>query len=78
MSNGYSFRFAKAVNSADTSKIGVQLGNLCIDRDIPAVDVAEHFGVTRATIYNWFKGTTKVPPAHQEAVREVVQKMLKS
>ena len=77
MSNGYSFRFAKTVNSADTSKLGVILGNLCIEKDIPAVDVAEYFGVTRATIYNWFKGTTNVPPAQQEEVAKVVKDLLK-
>lgn len=76
MSKGYSSRFAKDVNSADTSKIGVQLGNLCIDSDIPAVDVAEHFGVSRATIYNWFKGLTNVPPSHQVEVALAVKKLL--
>lgn len=75
MSNGYSFRFALAVNSADTSKLGVQLGNLCIDLDIPAVEVADHVGVTRATVYNWFKGTTRVPPAYQEKVQDLVQRL---
>lgn len=76
MSNGYSSRFARRVNSADTGKLGVQLGNLCIDRDIPAADVAEHFGVTRATVYNWFKGETNVPPSHQEAVAKVIKQLL--
>jgi hypothetical protein len=77
MSNGYSSRFVKIVNSADTNKLGVQLGNLCIENDIPAQDVAEHFGVTRATIYNWFKGLTKVPPAYQDKVVEAVETLLK-
>lgn len=77
MSNGYSPRFIQIVNSADTGKLGVQLGNLCIENDIPAQDVAEHFGVTRATIYNWFKGLTNVPPPHQEQVAEAVKGLLK-
>lgn len=77
MSNGYSSRFVKIVNSADTNKLGVQLGNLCIEHDIPAQDAAEHFGVTRATIYNWFKGLTKVPPAYQDKVAEAVDTLLK-
>lgn len=76
MSNGYSSRFIKTVNMADTGKIGVQLGNLCIEHDMPAQDVAEHFGVTRATIYNWFKGVTNVPPSHQEKVAEAVKALL--
>ena len=77
MSNGYSSRFVRIVNSADTNKLGVQLGNLCIEHDIPAQDVAEHIGVTRATIYNWFKGVTNVPPAHQEKVAQAVETLLK-
>ena len=76
MSNGYSSRFIQIVNAADTGKLGVQLGNLCIENDIPAQDVAEHFGVTRATIYNWFKGVTNVPPSHQEQVAEAVRALL--
>ncbi len=77
MSNGYSSRFIKTVNMADTGKLGVQLGNLCIEHDMPAQDVAEHFGVTRATIYNWFKGVTNVPPSHQEQVAEAIRALLK-
>lgn len=76
MSNGYASRFIKAVNSADTNKLGVQLGNLCIENDIPAQDVAEHFGVTRTTIYNWFKGLTNVTPAHQEIVAKAIKVLL--
>jgi transcriptional regulator with XRE-family HTH domain len=76
MSNGYASRFIKAVNSADTNKLGVQLGNLCIENDIPAQDVAEHFGVTRTTIYNWFKGLTNVPPTHQETVAKAIKVLL--
>ena len=77
MSNGYSSRFIKTVNMADTGKLGVQLGNLCIEHDMPAQDVAEHFGVARATIYNWFKGITNVPPSHQEQVAEAIRALLK-
>jgi predicted DNA-binding protein YlxM (UPF0122 family) len=76
MSNGYASRFIKTVNSADTNKLGVQLGNLCIENDIPAQDVADHFKVTRATIYNWFKGVTNVPPTYQEEVAKVVKVLL--
>jgi hypothetical protein len=75
MSNGYSSRFALAVNSADTSKLGVQLGNICIDLDIPAIEVAEHVGVSRATIYNWFKGITNIPPAYRETVQDLVNRL---
>ena len=77
MSNGYSSRFIKTVNMADTGKLGVQLGNLCIEHDMPVQDVADHFGVTRATVYNWFKGVTNVPLSHQERVAEAIRMLLK-
>jgi len=29
----------------------------CIDNNIPVSNIARVFGVTRATVYNWFDGT---------------------
>lgn len=77
MSKVYTERFARLVNSADTSKIGVQLGNLCIEHDIPVKDVAEHFDVTTTTVCNWFKGLSNVQPVHQGKVAEAVEALLK-
>jgi predicted DNA-binding protein YlxM (UPF0122 family) len=76
MSSGYSYRFAQAVNSADTNKLGVQLGNLCIKHDIPVSEVASHFGVTRTTVYNWFKGLTNVSLLQQEEVAKFIKKLM--
>ena len=41
---------------ADESKAGVQLGRICIEKNVPAQVVANYFGVSRATIYMWFSG----------------------
>ena len=76
MSKIYRDSFIKAVNSADTNKLGVQLGNLCIEFDIPIKDAAEHFGVSYNMVYNWFKGLTNVPPEYQEAVAHAVKALL--
>jgi len=35
---GYSSRFIKAIEAADTSKLGVQLAKVCIAKDIPVTD----------------------------------------
>jgi hypothetical protein len=40
---GYSSRFIKAIEAADTSKLGVQLAKVCIAKDIPVTDVADFF-----------------------------------
>ena len=72
---GYSSRFIKAIEAADTNKLGVQLAKVCIAKDIPVTDVADFFKVTRMTVYNWFKGVTKVPDAHTEKVEKLVAKL---
>jgi hypothetical protein len=41
---GYSSRFIKAIEAADTSKLGVQLAKVCIAKDIPVTDVADFLG----------------------------------
>ena len=75
MSRGYTTKFVKAVNEADQTKVGVQLGQLCIKNDIPVAHVAEFLGVTRMTVYHWFKGKTNVLKAHQEKINALVAKL---
>jgi hypothetical protein len=55
---GYSVKFVDQVRNADREKIGVQLGLLCIENDVPAVKVAAKLKVSRMTIYQWFTGKT--------------------
>jgi hypothetical protein len=75
MSRGYTTKFIRAVNDADQTKIGVQLGQLCIKNDIPVHDVAEFIKVTRMTVYHWFKGTTNVRTTHEELVKKLISKL---
>lgn len=53
---GYSSRIVRANELADPKNIGVLLGRLCIKKEFPVADVAEHLGVSRMTVYNWFSG----------------------
>lgn len=62
MSHGYTLRIRDLNAKADKRKLGVRLGRLCIKHDVPVTVVAERMGVTRATVYNWFCGTS-VPQA---------------
>ena len=75
MSRGYTTKFIKAVNEADQTKLGVQLGQICIKNDIPVVDVAEFLKVTRMTVYHWFKGKTNVVNNHKEVVEKLLTKL---
>lgn len=58
MGTGYSIRLCARNQSANHDLLGVQLGALCIQRDIPVSHVAKALKVSRATVYNWFCGAT--------------------
>lgn len=75
MSKGYTSKFIKAVEDADQSKLGVQLARVCIANEIPANDVAQFMGVTRMTVYFWFKGEMNVGSKHKEKIEKLVQKL---
>lgn len=60
MSHGYGVHTAKKVKEADGHLLGVKLGRLCVENDIPAKEVAEKFYVSRQTVYNWFVGKTAI------------------
>jgi hypothetical protein len=75
MTRGYTTRFKRTVESADQTKLGVQLAKVCIQNDIPAIDVAEFMGVTKMTVYHWFKGKTNVLGPHKEKVEKLILKL---
>lgn len=62
MSYGYSQRLVEANRNADTNSLGVALGKLCIELGVSVNEVAKRLDVSRATVYNWFWGTS-VPDA---------------
>ena len=70
---GYSFNLVKANQDADTKKnIGVLLGRVCIENDVPVMQVAKYFNVSRMTVYSWFVGSS-IP--HKNKVQKI-QKLL--
>jgi len=74
MSYGYSSRLIEQNKKADDTLLGVQLGRVCIQRDVPVSDVASHLGVTRQTIYNWFCGVNS-PRAESEKIKEIISSL---
>ena len=67
MSYGYSLKLAELNRKADNRSIGVQLGRVCIKRNIPVTIVAAKLRVSRQTIYNW----RKIPPEKVPLVSEL-------
>jgi len=74
-SRGYSSRIVRANKEASTTNPGVMLGRLCIAQEIPVYDVAQFFGVSRMTIYKWFKGQELPRKKQIEKIEDVVKKL---
>jgi hypothetical protein len=67
MSYGYSQRLIEA-NKVAGDSLGVALGRLCIERNIPVNTIADYLNVSRATIYNWFWGVSNPSKQHSELI----------
>jgi transcriptional regulator with XRE-family HTH domain len=72
---GYSRKFVDANKKADPLHVGVQLGRICLERDIPVQDVAEYIGVSRQAVYQWFLGRTKPQPSKRDALWELLARL---
>lgn len=71
---GYSQALVDLVATADTTTVVGQFSRYCVDCKIPVSQVAQRMGVTRATVYGWFRGC--VPRADTEAkMLKVLQKV---
>ena len=72
---GYSTLTAREIKEANQTLLGVKLGMLCLDRDIPVTDVAEFFGVSRVTVYSWFRGKTVVSGKYADKMQKLIAKL---
>jgi len=69
---GYTKAITDEVRSAPSDKLGVQLALACIKHNVPVTHVSTRLGLTRTTIYSWFRGRTNVPPKHREQVQALI------
>ena len=74
-SRGYSTGFIDDVNAADNTKVGVQLALACIMYNVPVMQIAKHFDVSRTTVYAWFKGESNVPRKHHEEINTLLHEL---
>ena len=57
MSYGYSARTIHLNKEADHRRLGVAFGRAAIETGLSVTDIANHLGVSRQTVYNWFVGS---------------------
>lgn len=75
MSYGYSYQLVEANKKASAESWGVVLGRACIQLNIPVSEVAGKLDVSRATIYNWFWGTTSPSRDHCEKIERLLPRL---
>jgi transcriptional regulator with XRE-family HTH domain len=72
MTYGYSQSLVYANKKATTKSLGVALGRVCIRANISVSKIADHFGVSRMTIYNWFKGDSVPFHSYDKAISDYI------
>jgi len=58
MPRTYSQRFVLGVQQGDRSHPGTRLAMACIRANIPAIHISKVLGVSRVTVFSWFRGKT--------------------
>jgi DNA-binding XRE family transcriptional regulator len=72
VSQGYSLRLRDMNRKAPSTMLGVRQGRACIKHGIPATTVADRMGVSRQTVYNWFRGTSTPGPTVSRVVEQFI------
>lgn len=75
MAKGYSTLTIREIQEANPTLLGVKLAKICVGRDIPVSDVAEFFGVSRVTVYAWFRGKAVVSGKHADKMQKLIAKL---
>jgi hypothetical protein len=57
MPRPYGQKFLIELIAADPTSLGVRLGRLCVDANLPASYVSTALATSRVSVYNWFRGS---------------------
>ena len=72
---GYSKKTIERIENATLPGVGVELGRLCVLHNYSVQEVAEVFGVSRPTIYNWITGATTPHKYLEGKIQSLVEKL---
>ena len=56
MAKCYSEQYLLSLNGLNEKRLGVQLGKLCVKANLPPKLIANVLGVSRMSVYSWFRG----------------------
>lgn len=69
---GYTTRLVSLNKEANQSLLGVRLGRVCINHDVPVTEVASQLDVSRQTVYNWFMGIHEPNENLKDLIEEII------
>ncbi len=75
MTYGYSQRLVDANKAVSAESLGVVLGRICIERNLPVSEVAKAIAVSKATIYNWFWGKSIPGPRGKAKIADYIARL---
>jgi len=67
-SRGYSMVLVDRVMKADARLIAVRLAKVCFKYNISVLEVAKRLGVSRASVYSWFKCEAYPRKSYHDAI----------
>ena len=70
---GYSVYTLRKNEEAPIENIGVKLGRVCIENDIPVQELSKYFGVSRFNMYAWFYGDWNPHKKHHDKVQRIIE-----
>ena len=56
MAKSYSEKYLLSLNGLNPKRLGVQFGMLCVKANLPPGPIAKVLGVSRMSVYGWFRG----------------------
>ena len=56
MPRPYSEEFIREIKRADSNNMGILLGKACVEANLPLIQVANILGVSKVSVYYWFRG----------------------
>jgi hypothetical protein len=68
MPRTYGDKLLLQLKDADSTLLGVQLGRLCVEANLPVAYIAKALEVTRNTVHLWFRGQVM-----HESKRKIVE-----
>jgi transcriptional regulator with XRE-family HTH domain len=73
--HGYTLLLADTIKRAPRNKLGVRLGRACLAANVSVIEAADHFGVSRPTIYSWFTGRCNPRYSQEDAIEQYIKKL---